>query len=185
LEVFYNLVKRLIKSFEKAGVDYAFTGALAASFYGVPRTTVDVDVLVLVTEKKQKAKLVSALREAKLKVDEREIDKALKSKYGIATFRDSKTPYSIDVIISNKKFEKKTETIAGLKTFFQAPEDLILAKLRMIKATVPKERALKDVEDVSAILKFTRVNVESVREKAKKESTLQVFEEIIRNESYR
>jgi hypothetical protein len=28
------------------------------------------------------------------------------------------------------------------------PKDLILAKLRMIKATVPRERALKDVEDV-------------------------------------
>jgi hypothetical protein len=64
LETFYDLVRRVVKSFEDSRVDYAFTGALAASFYGVPRTTVDVDVLVEVTEGKKRAKLVLALREA-------------------------------------------------------------------------------------------------------------------------
>jgi hypothetical protein len=179
LEVFYDLVRRVVKSFEKMGIDYVFTGALAASFYGVPRTTVDVDVVVWVAEVTQRVRLVEALQGAGLVVDEREIDRALKSGYKIATFEDSKTAYSVDVIFSDRKLEKRAGTIAGLSCFFQTPEELVLAKLRMIKATVPRERALKDEEDVRAILRFTKVNVETVKKQARKDSTLVVFEEIV------
>ncbi|MEM2995683.1 MAG: hypothetical protein QXI91_06715 [Candidatus Bathyarchaeia archaeon] len=179
MEAFYDFVKRLIKGFEEAELDYAFTGALASSFYGVPRTTVDVDVIVWFSVEKGKAKLVDALRMAEVIVDEGEIEKALKSGYRIATFKDGKTPYSVDIVLSNKKFERKVGKIANLKTFFQAPEDLILAKLRMIKATVPRERALKDIEDVKAILKFTDVNVETIKKQAKKENTIAIFEDIV------
>ena len=41
-----------------------------------------------------------------------------------------------------------------------ALEDLVLAKLRMIKATLLRERAVKDEEDVKAILGFTKVDTE-------------------------
>ncbi len=51
----------------------------------------------------------------------------------------------------------KAGKILGMPTFYQKPEDLVLAKLRMIKATVPRERALKDVDDVRAILKLQRL----------------------------
>jgi len=179
LEAYYDLVRRLMKGFEKTGVDYAFTGALATSFYGAPRTTVDVDVVIWVAEGKQRARLVSALKMAELVVDEREIDKALESGYRIATFRDTKTAYSVDVMLSDKKLEKRTGTIAGVRMFFQAPEDLILAKLRMIKATVPRERALKDEEDVKAILKFTKVNVDTVKKQAGKDNTFSIFESLV------
>jgi hypothetical protein len=50
----------------------------------------------------------------------------------------------------------------------------------MIKATVPRERALKDVEDVKAVLRFTRVNVEAVKKQAKRDSTISVFETVTR-----
>ncbi|MGQ9545525.1 MAG: hypothetical protein ACUVQX_07040 [Candidatus Bathycorpusculaceae bacterium] len=180
MEAFYDFVRRLIRGFEGAGLDYAFTGALAVSFYGVPRTTVDVDVVVYVPEGRHKEKLVYALKMAGLTVDEKEIEKALKSGYRIATFKDAKTPYSVDVILSEKAFEKKVGTVAGLRAFFQTPQDLILAKLRMIKATVPRERAFKDEEDVKAILKFTEVDVDAVREQAKRDSTIRIFEAIIR-----
>jgi hypothetical protein len=180
LEAYYDLVKRLVKSFDSTKVDYAFTGALAASFYGVPRTTADVDVMVEVSNSKQRSELVSALRMAELCVDEREIDRAVESGYKIATFKDTKTSYSVDVIFSGEKFEKRAGTAAGLPTFFQTPEGLILAKLRMIKATVPRERALKDVEDVKAVLRFTRVDVKAVKKQAKRDNTLSILEETLR-----
>jgi hypothetical protein len=71
--------------------------------------------------------------------------------------------------------------VAGLRTFFQTPEDLVLvlAKLRMIRATVPKERALKDVEDVKAILRFSRVDLDVVKERARMENTLSILEDIM------
>ena len=180
LEAFYDVVKRIVKNFEKMEIDYAFTGALAVSFYGVPRTTVDVDVVVAVAEVKQRVRLVEALKKARLVVDEREIDRALESGYKIATFKDSKTAYSVDVIFSDKKLEKRAGTVAGLPCFYQTPEELILAKLRMIKATVPRERTLKDEEDIKAILNFTKVNVEAVKKQAKKDSTLALFDTLTR-----
>lgn len=160
-------------------LDYMFTGALASSFYGVARTTVDIDVVARVSREGERATLVSALRQAGLRVDMKKIGAALKSDYRIAKFSDSESPYSVDVIFSrDRRLEKRAGTIAGLPTFYQKPEDLILAKLRMIKATVPRERAAKDEEDVRAILKFTVVDVDSVKKRAKREGTLSLFESL-------
>ena len=176
MDGFFGLIGRLVGSFGAVGLDYMFTGALAAGFFGVPRSTVDVDVVVAVLGRGYRVKVVSALRQAGLRVDEKKIDAALKGGYGIVTLGDVKSPYSVDVIFSRGRLRKRAGTVVGLSTFFQVPEDLILAKLRMIKATVPRERAFKDEEDVRAILKFTRVNVEAVRKRAKRQGTLSVFD---------
>jgi hypothetical protein len=121
---------------------------------------------------------VEALREAGLKAELAAIDKALRSGYHIATFIDTETPYSIDIILSKEKFRRKVGAVGGLKAYFQTPEDLVLAKLRMIRATMPRERARKDVEDIKAILKFARVDLEAVRRQAEKEGTVKILEEI-------
>lgn len=182
MEAFYGLAKRLAEALGEAGLDYMFTGALAASFYGVPRTTTDVDVVVEVADGGVKEKLAEALRTAGLVVEGKEIDKALRSGYRIATFKDSKTAYRVDIILSDRKLKKRAGTVAGLATFYQAPEDLVLAKLRMIKATVPKERVAKDEEDIRAILRFANVNIEEVKRVAEKNSMLSIFEALIRSE---
>jgi len=153
---------------------------MAVSYFGRARTTVDVDVVVAVAGESWRGRLVEALRKAGLSVDEKRIDDALKSDYRIARFSDGKSPLAVDVILSlEEKLRKMSGAALGLATFFQVPEDLVLAKLRMIRATVPRERALKDVEDVRAVLRFSKVDVDSVKERAKKEGTLRTFEEIM------
>jgi hypothetical protein len=179
LEGFEGFVRRIVECFNGAKLDYVFTGALAVSYYGRARTTTDVDVVVAASGREWRAKLVSALRNAGLVVDEKRIDDALKSGYEIVTFGDSKSPLSIDIILSAEKLRKKAGSVLGLATFYQVPEDLVLAKLRMIKATVPRERALKDEDDVRAILRFTRVDLSEVRERAKREGTLSIFELLV------
>lgn len=156
-----------------------FTGALAVSYYGRARTTVDVDVVVAVVDKGWRTKLVSALERAGLVVDEERIDAALRSGYRIVTFEDSKSPLTVDVILSDVKLVRRAGSILGLATFYQTPEDLILAKLRMIKATVPRERALKDEGDVKAILRFTRVDMDLLERRARESNTLSILEGII------
>lgn len=182
MEAYHGLIRRLAKALGTVGLDYVFTGALAASFYGLPRTTTDVDLVVRVSDKAARSKLVCALARAGMSVDEKEVDKALTSGYRIATFADKKTAYTVDVILSNKKFQKRTGTVAGVQTFFQTPEDLISAKLRMIKATVSEERALKDKDDVRAILKFSTVDVEAIEKKAEKDTTLSILEALTADE---
>ena len=50
-----------------------------------------------------------------------------------------------------------------------------MAKLRMIKETTPKERALIDMDDVRAILRFTEVDVNVLEMRARRENTLSIF----------
>ncbi|MDH5460040.1 MAG: hypothetical protein OEW71_03280, partial [Candidatus Bathyarchaeota archaeon] len=108
---------------------------------------------------------------------------SFKSGFKMITLEDEKTPFTIDVILSDKKLEKRKSSILGIPTYYQTPEALILAKLRMIKATIPKERALKDKDDIKAILKYTKVNLKALKEKASKEKTISVLEELTNLES--
>ena len=71
-------MKKLADAFESEKLDYAFTGALAVSYYGVPRTTTDVDVIVdSRNQSDDREKIIRALKRSELKVDERKIDNAL------------------------------------------------------------------------------------------------------------
>jgi len=72
-----------------------FTGALAASYYGTPRTTTDVDIVVKVSRDDLQTKLVPALKKAGLQVDEKRIDAAFKSGLKTVTFRDSASAPSV------------------------------------------------------------------------------------------
>jgi hypothetical protein len=74
------------------------------------------------------------------------------------------------------ELDKKSGKIGSLQTFFQSPEGLIEAKLRMIKVTLPPERANKDKEDIKAILAFTKLNIIAVRKQAQKDKTLEILE---------
>jgi len=179
LDSFESLLRRIVEGFNAAGLDYMFTGALAVSYYGRARTTVDVDVVVAVGGDGWRERLLSTLRAAGLVVEEKTLDEALKSGYNVATFRDSKSPITVDIILSREKLAKKRVKVLGLPTYFQKPEDLVLSKLRMIRATEPRERAQKDVDDVKAILKFARVDLEKVRRKAEEDGTLRILDSIL------
>jgi hypothetical protein len=105
---------------------------------------------------------------------------ALESGCNIASFRCKTSPYTVDVIFSTERLEKRPGKVAGLSTFFQSPEGLVLAKLRMIKATVPREQAVKDEGDVRAVLAFAEVNVETVKQQAKKDGTFGILEDLMK-----
>jgi hypothetical protein len=179
LEGFEGFVRRVVGCFNAVGLDYMFTGALAVSYYGRARTTTDVDVVVAVSDREWRARLVSGLKDAGIVVDEKKIDAALKSGYNIVTFKDRKSPLAIDIILSEEKLKKRVGSVLGLPSFYQVPEDLVLAKLRMIKATVPRERVMKDKEDVKAILKFTKLDIETVKKQAERDNTLAVFKTLV------
>jgi len=148
------------------------------SFFGTPRTTIDADIMVKMTQKEVQSRLVEPLKNAQVQVDEKKISEAFKSGYKIITFKDKRTPFTIDIILSDKKLRKEAGTAFGLPTFFQAPEELILTKLRMIKVTLPPERSQKDRDDIKSILRHTRVNIKTVERHAQKETTLTIFKEL-------
>jgi len=70
---------------------------------------------------------------------------------------------------------RRKGSLLGLTTFYQPPELLILAKLRRIKATILPEKSIKDKNDIVEALANTRVNVRKIRQIAKRESTVEIF----------
>lgn len=140
LEPFSGFVRRVVRALNRSGLQYMLTGALASSYYGRPRTTLDIDVVVAVRQK-DLATLVRVLTRADLKVQEKRLLAAWKSEYRIATMEDKKSPHTLDIIFSDEKLERNAGRILGVPTYYQSAESLILAKLRMLKVTLRAERA--------------------------------------------
>jgi hypothetical protein len=74
------------------------TGALAVSYFGRPRTTMDLD-LVIMTRPEEFEKLVGVLGRAGLKASKKKIASAWQSGYRIVTCLDKRSPYSLDIIL--------------------------------------------------------------------------------------
>ncbi|HXZ98377.1 MAG TPA: hypothetical protein VED24_03320 [Candidatus Acidoferrum sp.] len=170
-------MRRVVAAFNRSGLRYALTGAIAASYYGRPRTTLDVDVLV-VTKESELARLAKSLTEEGIKVGTRELSRALRSKYRIATLLDSKSPHRLDIIFTDERLDRKAGPILGAHTYYQTAESLILSKLRMIKATLQPERVATDRQDIKAILEAAHVNLLSIRRRARSQGTLQLLDEL-------
>ncbi len=179
LDTYLGLVKRLITNLNAARIDYMFTGAIAASYYGTPRTTMDVDIIIHTTQQNT-AYLNETLQSAGLHTDKKKIDNALNTGYNIATLKDIHTPYSLDIILAKDPLEKRSATISELPTYIQTPEHLILSKLRMIKASLNQGKAAKDEGDIRSILEYTQVDLDNVKKNARREDTYTILKSIIR-----
>ena len=158
-------------------IDYAFTGALAASFYGIPRTTAIIDIIVAINQEKTRSRLAPALRSTGLMVDIKTIDDAYASGFKVASFKGKTLAYRVDIIFV-ENIEKRKDIIADIDTWVQAPENLINAKLRMIKVTLDEGKAAKDESDIMAILRYSEVNKKAIEEQAKKDQTLQIWKRL-------
>lgn len=177
LETFSGLVRRVVRALNRSGLQYMFTGALASSYYGRPRTTLDIDVIIAARQK-DLVTLAKSLTKANLRVEERKLEAAWGSDYRIATLEDKKSAHTLDIIFTDRKLERKAGRISGLPTYYEAAESLILAKLRMLKVTVRPERAATDREDIKAILETTRIDLRSLRRRAKLQSTARILDDL-------
>jgi len=180
LETFSGFVKRVVRALNRDGLQYMLTGALAASYYGRPRTTLDMDVIVTARQK-DIPKLASTLKKAHLEAHEKRLATAAQSGYRIATIKDKKSPHTLDIIFANQNLERNNGYILGLPTYYQTPDSLLLAKLRMLKVTLQAERAATDRADIEAILETTKIDLKTLRSKARAESTIKILENLLRS----
>jgi hypothetical protein len=172
-----------LSGLNQSRIDYAITGAAAATYYGNPRTTVDVDFIVSVSSKNL-PKFISAVREAGLRADRKRIQEQLKSGYTVVRLQDTKSQYRADFILQQRgRLERRVGSMLGMHVYYQTPEALILARLRMIKATVSSQRRAQDRSDITAILANNKVSIGKIRQRAKREGTIQIFDENFRMES--
>jgi hypothetical protein len=146
---------RIAVALDQAGIPYMLTGSFASAYYGAPRSTQDIDVVIAATPVELR-KLVQLLPTNEYYVD---FEAALQACNHQSMFNvvDLVTGWKIDFIIrkarafSEEEFRRRTQVhLQGLSLFVASAEDVVLSKLEWAKLA----ESSRQIEDVAAILRL-------------------------------
>jgi len=152
---FKEFVRKVVSVLEKSKIDYVIVGGLVAIYYGEPRTTQDIDVIIRVSEEdiEKISTLCSLLEREKFRIiGGCESIPAFIKEGAHVTIYDEDYTFRIDLQgVYNRlnvlAFEgRRRVRIFGVKAWIQGPEDLIIAKLTYYMGN-------RDIRDIAAILK--------------------------------
>ena len=174
---FDSFVRRIIRELNRGGLEYALTGALAVSYYGRPRTTSDVDVILHSTPQ-DFPRVAKVLRRARLAVKDGDLERAWDTKFRIASFEDGEG-LRLDVMLVEGSVARRSVRILGEVAYLQDPTWLLLSKLRLMKVTMDRDRRSLDRQDVLSVLRNAEVDLGKLREESKKELTSDILEELL------
>ncbi|PYY15298.1 MAG: hypothetical protein DMG60_18030 [Acidobacteria bacterium] len=150
-----DVFRRITALLDQAGIAYMLTGSFASAYYGAPRTTQDID-LVVSASADQLRSLAHLLPSDTYYVD---LDATLQANRHESMFNvlDLVTGWKIDFIIrksrafSMEEFQRRTPiAVEGIQVFAAIPEDLIVSKLEWAKPC----QSYWHIEDVAGILKL-------------------------------
>lgn len=150
-----DLLARLARALEKAGIPYMFTGSLASSVHGMPRASNDFDV-VIAPLPEQLRSLKALLPESQYYFD---IDDALDALKHMRQFNviDLSSGWKIDLIVRKSRpfslaeFDRRFQLeFEGLSLFMASAEDVLLAKLEWAKLGASE----RQIEDAAGILRI-------------------------------
>jgi hypothetical protein len=154
---FFEVMKRVSAALEGAGIPYMLTGSFASVFYGSPRSTQDIDIVVSATPATLQALLLTMPASEYYLDIEAALD-ALKRE-SLFNVIDVKTGWKIDMIIcksrlfSQEEFSRRrAANFEHLSLFVASAEDVILAKLEWAKLG----HSQRQIEDAAGILAMRR-----------------------------
>ena len=133
---------QVTKIFEQSGIPYYLGGSIASSLFGIPRTTLDIDIVVDIRQHHIPL-LIKSFSEKEYYLDSDAMTDAIKhgTSFNII-HRD--TFYKIDVFVPQDDLFQKEVFTRRMKhnlsneiqdsLFFPSPEDIVLLKLKWYKA---------------------------------------------------
>lgn len=146
----------VVSKLDSLGIDYFLVGSLATMYYGRPRFTRDID-LVLRIRAKDIGKFVGLFPIEEFYCPPKEVvhDEVLRK--GSFNLISQDSGVKIDIVIDKEtdfyqsEFQrrKKIEMAPGLEVFIASPEDLILKKLDFYREG-KSEKHLLDIKDILA-----------------------------------
>ena len=151
---FAELLAVVVEELDRAGVPYMVTGSLASSYYGEPRSTRDVDI-VIDPDPAALDRLVADLVAAVFYVD---LDAARQALANRSQFNAiGPAADNVDFVIrrdrpfSLEEFGRRQRAdLLGTAAFVATAEDLVIAKLEWASAS-GSDRQLDDVAGILAI----------------------------------
>jgi hypothetical protein len=143
-----EFLQNTIEKLQQAGIDYVICGSMAASFYGITRSTQDADIIINPT-KEQLTNFLNLLgntyyvsKDAALEAFKRE---------GMFNIIEIENACKADLIIKKQSAfseevfrRKRKENLLGKDLYILSPEDSILSKLLWAKPS-RSELQYKDV----------------------------------------
>jgi len=175
-----SLLKIVADRLDKAEIPYMVTGGIAVSYWGFPRTTHDIDV-VIEAEKEDKEKIIN-LFEKDFYISPEATEDAIERRFTFNIIHlESGTKVDFWLVKRDpfgiSEFERKLKKqIFGKEISIISPEDLILSKLLGHKETQSARR----LEDAESILKTSKVDLNYIKNWARKQSTIKILNEIIK-----
>jgi len=177
-EFLQDVVSRL----EKAALTYAITGSIASNLWGTPRTTHDVDIVIVLSTADIPS--ILALFANRYYVSEEAVREAIaqNSMFNVIDFNTSlkadlwvtsRDPFNESML--NRR--RRLEIVQGQEAWIGSPEDVLLHKLVWHKIT-PSERQLADAAGIFAV-QVGGLDVNYMRDWAAKQGTAGLLEEIL------
>jgi len=149
-----EFLQSIVEKLQKAGIDYVICGSIAASFYGVERSTQDADIIINPT-KEQLTNFLKLLGNAYY-ISSDAAAEALKQRT-MFNIIDIENVWKADLIIQKKTdffteefHRKRKEEMLGKDLYILSLEDTILSKLFWAK----QSRSELQHRDVMTILKI-------------------------------
>lgn len=178
-----SLLKIVKERLTKAGIEYMITGGLAVSFWGFPRTTHDIDI-VIEAKKEDKNKIVDLFKKD-FYISPEAIEDAIENRFTFNIIH-LKSGLKVDFWLIKKdsfgetEFRRKLKKkMFGEEVFVISAEDLILSKIMGYKETLSHRR----LEDAKSILMTSKVDLEYIKNWTKRQSTSKILEEILKNKN--
>lgn len=148
-----ELLKKVISVLQQSGIDYMLTGSIASSLQGEPRSTHDIDMVVVI-KPEQIHGLASAFESPDYYMDEESMLEAV-CKQVMFNLIDVREGDKVDFwILTDEPFDisrfarKQQMNFMGISFNVSSPEDTILAKLRWAKLSGGSEKQFGDAVHV-------------------------------------
>jgi hypothetical protein len=164
-ELFPALIQ-VVSTFDKLGILYYIGGSISSSIHGIPRTTMDIDIIADIKPEHVEALYLSL--EPGYYIDKDMIREAIRhhSSFNIIHF-DSMMKIDI-FVLKEREFDKEAfkrkkldaQDIEGSKFeyFISSPEDIILSKLEWFK--MGGEVSERQWRDIIGVLKVQANNLD-------------------------
>jgi len=181
LKAFFTYV---ISVLESLGIPYMVVGGFAAIFYGEPRLTIDVDIVVDM-KSEHIGPFVAAFPIPDYYVSEEVIRDSLQRRYPFNVIQPA-TGAKVDLVplprdpFTRAAFQRRQRLEydkAGNRATFITPEDIILAKLLAFQET-ESDKHLRDARGV-LITQWGKLNLEAIRRRAQATGVLDQLEDIL------
>lgn len=179
-----ELLRRVTEVLEGLGLPYFVTGSTATIYYGEPRFTNDIDVVVQLPPERI-AELCAAFPETDFYLSEEAVRRAV-GRHGQFNLIHPASGLKVDVMVpaptafNRSRFERRARLRIGpdREAAFASPEDVILKKLEYFLAGGSD----KHLRDITGVLRISgdRIDRAYIGEWAARLGLTEVWEQVLR-----